>query len=66
MANISSAPSIEPAQARRQRGCRPAARWRKGYLPNPDGTSVTSQDDTVETLLEGEAEALTRKAIEIR
>jgi hypothetical protein len=43
-------------------------RWRKGYSPNPNGRPAGSRHKTtlaIEALLEGEAEALTRKAIEI-
>jgi hypothetical protein len=53
----------EPASTRDEYG-----RWRKGYAPNPKGRPPGSRHRTtlaIEALLEGEAEALTRKAIEM-
>jgi hypothetical protein len=52
-----------PASTRDEHG-----RWRKGYAPNPKGRPAGSRHKTtlaIEALLEGEAEALTRKAIEM-
>jgi hypothetical protein len=53
----------EPASTRDEYG-----RWRKGYAPNPKGRPQGSRHRTtlaIEALLEGEAEALTRKAIDM-
>jgi hypothetical protein len=53
----------EPTSTRDEHG-----RWRKRYTPNPKGRPAGSRHKTtlaIEALLEGEAEALTRKAIEM-
>ena len=53
----------EPTSTRDEHG-----RWRKGYTPNPKGRPAGSRHKTtlaIEALLEGEAEALTRKAIDM-
>jgi hypothetical protein len=53
----------EPISTRDEHG-----RWRKGYTPNPKGRPPGSRHKTtlaIEAMLEGEAEALTRKAIDM-
>jgi hypothetical protein len=53
----------EPTSTRDEYG-----RWRKGYAPNRKGRPPGSRHRTtlaIEALLEGEAEALTRKVIEL-
>jgi hypothetical protein len=53
----------EPTSTRDEYG-----RWRKGYAPNLKGRPLGSRHKTtfaIEALLEGEAEALTRKAIDM-
>jgi hypothetical protein len=53
----------KPASTRDEHG-----RWRKGYTPNPKGRPAGSRHKTtlaIEAMLEGEAEALTRKAIDM-
>ena len=44
------------------------SRWKKGFSGNPNGRAAGSRNRAtlaIEALLEGEGEALTRKAIEL-